>query len=43
MRKYIIIVFAVLVVGSYAAVSGFEFNSSSSGSVQDNFGENWSR
>jgi len=41
MRKYIIIAFAVLVVGSYAAVSGFEFNSS--GSVKDNFGENWSR
>lgn len=39
MKKIAIIVFAVLVVGSYYAVNEVE----STGSVKDNFGENWGR
>ena len=41
MRTVIVVAFALAVVIGYAAISGFEYRSG--GTVQDNFGENWSR
>ena len=41
MRVAIVVAFALAVVFTYAAISGFEYRSG--GNVKENFGENWSR